>query len=81
MLFGYLLTNTPQIFSDVRTYWSPESIEKATGWKPEGRAAAGLLDLRNSGSPRWMVPGKAVRDGKTSLSLVRTHRGGPRGHA
>ena len=42
MLFGYLLTNTPQIFSDVRTYWSPESIEKATGWKPEGRAAAGL---------------------------------------
>ncbi len=31
MLFGYLLTNTPQIFSDVRTYWSPRSIREATG--------------------------------------------------
>ena len=25
MLFGYLLTGTSQIFSDVRTYWSPEA--------------------------------------------------------
>ena len=67
MLFGYLLTNTPQIFSDVRTYWSPESIEKATGWKPEGRAAAGLLDLRNSGSTTLDGAGKAVRDGKNVI--------------
>ena len=32
MLFGKLLTNTAQIFSDVRTYWSPEAVKKATGY-------------------------------------------------
>ena len=32
MLFGYLLTNTAQIFADVRTYWSPES--EACFWPP-----------------------------------------------
>ncbi|WP_026460374.1 L-fucose isomerase [Schaalia suimastitidis] len=64
MLFGHLLTNTPQIFSDVRTYWSPEAIERVTGWKPEGRAAVGLLDLRNSGSTTLDGAGKAVRDGE-----------------
>lgn len=35
MLFGNLLTNTAQIFADVRTYWSPEAIERVSGWKPE----------------------------------------------
>ena len=30
MLFGKLLTNTAQMFSDVRTYWSPEAVKKAT---------------------------------------------------
>ncbi len=64
MLFGHLLTNTPQIFSDVRTYWSPESIERVTGWKPEGRAAVGLLDLRNSGSTTLDGAGAAMRDGE-----------------
>ncbi|MFP4622472.1 MAG: L-fucose isomerase, partial [Bacteroidales bacterium] len=34
MLFGYLLTNQAQIFSDVRTFWSPYSIERVTGYKP-----------------------------------------------
>ncbi|MDC4232116.1 L-fucose isomerase [Actinomyces sp. B33] len=64
MLFGHLLTGTPQIFSDVRTYWSPESIERVTGWKPEGRAADGLLDLRNSGSTTLDGAGQATRDGE-----------------
>lgn len=50
MLFNYLLTNRPQIFSDVRTYWSPESVERVTGHKLTGKAADGFLDLRNSGS-------------------------------
>ena len=49
MLFGYLLTNTPQIFSDVRTYWSPESVKRVTGYELEGHAKDGFLDLRNSG--------------------------------
>jgi L-fucose/D-arabinose isomerase len=50
MLFGHLLTNTAQIFSDVRTYWSPEAIERVTGWKPDGLAAGGFIHLINSGS-------------------------------
>lgn len=67
MLFNYLLTNTPQIFSDVRTYWSPEAVERVTGWKPEGRAAVGFLDLRNSGSTTLDGAGKATRDGKNVI--------------
>lgn len=50
MLFGYLLTNTAQIFADVRTYWSPEAVERVTGKKLEGRAAQGMIHLINSGA-------------------------------
>ena len=50
MLFNHLLTNTSQIFADVRTYWSPESIERVTGWKPDGALADGAIHLINSGS-------------------------------
>ncbi|MBF9014459.1 MULTISPECIES: L-fucose isomerase [unclassified Oceanispirochaeta] len=50
MLFGHLLTNTAQIFSDVRTFWSPEAIERVTGWKPDGLAKDGFIHLINSGS-------------------------------
>ena len=31
MLFGHLLTNTAQIFADLRTYWSTEAIQTASG--------------------------------------------------
>ncbi|MDR2146823.1 MAG: L-fucose isomerase [Tannerella sp.] len=50
MLFGKLLTNTAQMFADVRTYWSPKSIERATGWKPDGIMKNGAIHLINSGS-------------------------------
>jgi L-fucose isomerase len=50
MLFGHLLTNTAQIFADVRTYWSPESVERVTGKKLDGRAANGIIHLINSGA-------------------------------
>lgn len=50
MLFGHLLTGTSQIFSDVRTYWSPEAVERVTGKKLEGLAANGIIHLINSGS-------------------------------
>ncbi len=36
MLFGYLLTNTAQMFSDIRTYWSPEAIKRVTRIKTRG---------------------------------------------
>jgi len=50
MLFGTLLTNKAPIFSDVRTYWSPEAVERITGKKLTGRAANGFLHLINSGA-------------------------------
>jgi len=52
MLFGKLLTNTAQIFADVRTYWSPEAVKKATGYTLEGKAgeAGGFIHLINSGA-------------------------------
>lgn len=50
MLFGHLLTNKAQLFSDVRTYWSPESVERVTGKKLSGIAENGIIHLINSGS-------------------------------
>ena len=52
MLFGKLLTNKPQIFADVRTFWSPEAVKKATGYDIEGRAkeSGGFIHLINSGA-------------------------------
>lgn len=49
MLFGYLLTNSAQIFADVRTYWSPTAVKRVTGHDLSGRAAGGILHLINSG--------------------------------
>lgn len=52
MLFMKLLTNRAQIFADVRTYWSPEAVLKATGYALEGKAkeAGGFIHLINSGA-------------------------------
>jgi L-fucose/D-arabinose isomerase len=49
MLFGRLLTNTAQIFADVRTYWSPTSVQRVTGHKLTGAAKDGIIHLINSG--------------------------------
>lgn len=50
MLFGHLLTNTAQIFSDVRTYWSPEAVKRVTGKELTGIAKDGIIHLINSGA-------------------------------
>ena len=50
MMFGWLVTNKAAIFSDVRTYWSPESVERVTGKKLTGKAANGIMHLINSGA-------------------------------
>jgi len=50
MLFGHLLTNTAQIFSDVRTYWSAASVKRVTGKDLKGKAKNGIIHLINSGS-------------------------------
>lgn len=50
MLFGHLLTHTAQLFSDVRTYWSPEAVKRVTGKELTGLASQGIIHLINSGS-------------------------------
>lgn len=67
MLFGNLLTAEAQIFSDVRAYWSPESIERATGWKPNGAAANGLIHLINSGATCLDAAGEMSVDGRPGI--------------
>ncbi|MDD3322284.1 MAG: L-fucose isomerase [Paludibacter sp.] len=63
MLFGKLLTNTAQVFADVRTYWSAEAVERVTGYKLEGLAANGLIHLINSGSAALDGSGEQTIDG------------------
>jgi len=67
MLFGKLLTNTAQVFADVRTYWSPEAVERVTGYKLEGIAANGLIHLINSGSAALDGSGQQTKDGKPAM--------------
>jgi L-fucose isomerase len=50
MLFGHLLTNTAQIFADVRTYWSPAAVKRVTSHELSGRASGGMIHLINSGA-------------------------------
>lgn len=52
MLFMKLLTGRAQMFSDVRTYWSPEACKRASGYDVEGvaRENGGLIHLINSGA-------------------------------
>ena len=61
MMFMKLLTNRAQIFADVRTYWSPEAVKKATGYDLEGVAkeAGGFLHLINSGAACLDANGEA----------------------
>jgi L-fucose isomerase len=64
MLFGHLLTNTAQVFADVRTYWSPEAVKRVTGKTLEGQAANGVIHLINSGSASLDGSGQQTKDGK-----------------
>ena len=50
MLLEHLLTNRSAIFSDVRTYWSPEAVKRVTGKVLTGRASGGIIHLINSGA-------------------------------
>lgn len=67
MLFGQLLTNTAQIFADVRTYWSPEAVKRVTGHQLKGDAAGGLLHLINSGPATLDGTGQQERNGKPAM--------------
>ncbi|HEX2968114.1 MAG TPA: L-fucose isomerase [Bacteroidales bacterium] len=67
MLFGYLLTNTAQMFSDIRTYWSPDAINRVTGVKPDGLASNGVIHLINSGASALDFSGRQMCNGKPCI--------------
>jgi L-fucose/D-arabinose isomerase len=67
MLFGYLLTNTAQMFSDIRTYWSPDAIRRVTNLEPDGLAANGVIHLINSGASALDFSGRQTHDGKPCI--------------
>ncbi|MEI8204407.1 MAG: L-fucose isomerase [Bacteroidota bacterium] len=67
MLFGHLLSNTAQVFSDVRTYWSPDAIKRVSGYSVEGLAANGIIHLINSGSSALDGSGQQTINGKPAM--------------
>lgn len=67
MLFGHLLTGTAQLFSDVRTFWSPEAVWRVTGHLLTEQAEGGLLHLINSGPSALDWTGEQSRDGQPCL--------------
>jgi L-fucose isomerase len=67
MLFGYLLTNSAQMFSDIRTYWSPRAIERVTGQKPEKEISGGIIHLINSGASALDFTGQQSIEGKPGI--------------
>ncbi len=67
MLFGYLLTNTAQIFADVRTYWSPEAVKRVTGRRLTGLCENGIIHLINSGAATLDGTGEQRRNGKPAM--------------
>ncbi len=67
MLMGKLLTNCAQGFADVRTYWSPDAVERVSGWRPTGDAANGFIHLINSGAVTLEAAGQCGKDGKPAI--------------
>lgn len=68
MLFGTLLTNRAPIFSDVRTYWSKDSVKRVTGYELEGKGQDGIIHLINSGATCLDATGAAKdKDGNSIM--------------
>ena len=67
MLLGHLVTNTAAIFSDVRTYWSPEAVKRVTGKELTGYAQNGIIHLINSGAAALDASGEQEKDGKPAM--------------
>ena len=67
MLLGYLLTNTAQIFADVRTYWSPAAVQRVANHALTGPAENGILHLINSGPATLDGTGRQSRDGQPAM--------------
>ncbi len=68
MLFGHLLTNKGVMFSDIRTYWSPDAVKRVTGKDLEGLSAQGFIHLINSGATTLDATGAMKdEDGKPTM--------------
>ena len=67
MLFGYLLTNAPSVFADVRTYWSPDAVKRVTGHTLQGDAKNGIIHLINSGAAALDGSGEMTVNGKPGM--------------
>jgi L-fucose isomerase len=67
MLLAHLLTGKAQLFADVRTYWSADSVKRVTGHTLAGRASAGILHLINSGSAALDWTGEMDINGAPAL--------------
>lgn len=67
MLFGHLMTGTAQVFADVRTYWSPAAVQRATGYELTDRAAGGFIHLINSGAAALDGTGQQKIDGQPAM--------------
>jgi L-fucose isomerase len=67
MLFGHLLTNAASIFADVRTYWSPEAVQRVTGYQLQGKAAGGMIHLINSGAATLDATGALKQAGQPAM--------------
>ena len=67
MLLGHLVSQGPAIFADVRTYWSPEAVQRVTGEPLAGQAAGGIIHLINSGAASLDGSGQCSIDGKPAM--------------
>lgn len=68
MLFATLLTGKAPCFHDVRTFWSPEAVQRVTGHRLEGIAKDGVIHLINSGATALDATG-AARDEKGRAAM------------
>lgn len=67
MLFGHLLTNSASIFGDIRTYWSPDAVKRATGHQLSGKASNGIIHFLNSGSATLDGNGRQKENGESVM--------------
>lgn len=66
MLLEHLVSNQASVFADVRTFWSPEAVERIGG-KLSGRAANGFIHLNNSGAAALDGAGVMKKNGKPAM--------------
>lgn len=68
MLLAHLLTGQACVFADVRTYWSPDAVERVTGEKLSGKAENGFIHLINSGAAALDACGE-VKDSEGNATI------------